>query len=542
MVAVLVLLLMAVAAYKISRPDTGMSRETGAEAEDGNRIEACESTEDAAKEESASLILQAYYVDAELYAYIKKKFDNIDFNDSSWKYFNMDLDTPFCGFQNASLHQREYKKMFLEEKTVMIPATGEEVSISDLLNVESSAGSAGEKFETKDYAYFFADLDGESGPELLVADKSGFTYVFQYEPQADQIILSKEYISDTVYYGYYESFVCFKVIRNKLNGNQADKYGYFVFLPEYYVRLELDETMKAQAYFDENDERLYFRITGEQYSELLETINENFVDTILKEEINDSFVLYDEYYWNGDDYAAKKVTADERSIAEEDLLAKYGMTEENLYLTSVKSEDGYASYGTVRMYYNEKANIYLTLFCQKQGASLEMEVFNVCDGSLMEKLDKKEYGILSDPFAFVSREGTSGREYVTDFQEEKQYDEKGNLVSYRSYGTDINEFQYQEGEPDNILELLKIDYTFFHKGALKIVEIYNNQWVWGTYHSSRYYQYDESGRCIYMSGYITHGGDSIFYLYNEKKSTPMYAVVFDGFYRGYDEVLRVYEY
>lgn len=45
-----------------------------------------------------------------------------------------------------------------------------------------------------------------------------------------------------------------------------------------------------------------------------------------------------------------------------------------------------------------------------------------------------------------------------------------------------------------------------------------------------------------MSGYLTHGGDEIFYLYHEDEKIPSYAAVFDGFFTGYDEMLRVYEY
>lgn len=259
--------------------------------------------------------------------------------------------------------------------------------------------------------------------------------------------------------------------------------------------------------------------------------------------INGSFVLFDEYYFNGDDYVYEEVKPDERCRMEEDLLSMYGMTEENLYLTSVECEDGYASYGNVRMYYNDATDMYLTLFFCKYGTGdYEMEVYNVSDGSSMDKLDKEEYGILDEPYAFVSREGTTGKEYVADFQEEKQYDEMGNLVNYHSYGTDINEFQYREGEQYNILDLLKIEYTYYYDDALKIVQIYNNSLLWGTYHSARYYQYDKSGRCIFMEGYLTHGGDKVYYLYSEDEKTPVYAVVFDGFYMGYDEMLNVYKY
>lgn len=279
------------------------------------------------------------------------------------------------------------------------------------------------------------------------------------------------------------------------------------------------------------------------YKEVFESANSSVSDDTMQEKINASFVLYDEYYFNGDAYVYEKVEPEERDRMEEELLSMYGMTAENLYLTSVECEDGYASHGDVRMYYNDRTDIYLTIFFWKYGIdNFEMEVYNVADGSSLEKLNIEEYGILNEPYAFVSREGTTGKEYVADFQEEKQYDEKGNLVSYHSYGTDINEFQYREGEQYNILDLLKIKYTYYDDGALKFVQIYNNQWVWGTYHSTCYYQYDKSGRCIFREGYLTHGGDEVFYLYKEDEKTPVYAVVFDGFFMGYDEMLRIYEY
>lgn len=259
--------------------------------------------------------------------------------------------------------------------------------------------------------------------------------------------------------------------------------------------------------------------------------------------INNSYVLYDEYYLNGDEYVYEEVKPVERDRMEEELLSMYGMTKENLYLTSVECEDGDASYSNVRMYYNDIEDIYLTIFfCTYGSDDYEIEVYNVSDGGSMDKLDKEEYGILNEPYAFVSREGTTGKEYVTDFQDEMQYDERGNLVSYHSYGTDINEFQYREGEQYNILDLLKIEYTYYDNNALKFVRIYNNQRVWGTYHSTRYYQYDRSGRCIFMEGYLTHGGDEVFYLYHEGEREPVYAVVFDGFYIGHDEMLGVYQY
>lgn len=268
-----------------------------------------------------------------------------------------------------------------------------------------------------------------------------------------------------------------------------------------------------------------------------------FSDDIVQENINKSFVLYDEYFFNGDGYVYEEVKPDERDRMEEELLSMYGMTTENLSFTSVECEDGYASYGDVRMYYNDRTDIYLTIFRWKYGLDdYEMEVYNVSDGSSMEKLDKAEYGVLEEPYAFVSREGTTGREYVDDFQEEKQYDKAGNLISYHSYGTNADGFDYKEEEVNHVLNLLKIEYTYYDNGALKFAQFYNNHQIWGTYHSTRYYQYDMSGRCIFMSGYLTHGGDEIFYLYHEDEKIPSYAAVFDGFFTGYDEMLRVYEY
>ena len=122
-----------------------------------------------------------------------------------------------------------------------------------------------------------------------MTDKARFTYVFQYDETDNQVTLWKEYVSSTIFFmgtrklgfggwlgngfisldkdGRYEYCIWFKVVGGSVYLNDGDGYGYFISLPEY---VELSDEMKAQATYDEVDERYYFRVTNEQYIELTE--------------------------------------------------------------------------------------------------------------------------------------------------------------------------------------------------------------------------------------------------------------------------------
>ena len=52
--------------------------------------------------------------------------------------------------------------------------------------------------------------------------------------------------------------------------------------------------------------------------------------------------------------------------------------------------------------------------------------------------------------------------------------------------------------------------------------------MWGTSYSSGTCLYDENERLIYETLYVTHGGETYYYIYEDDSNKPAYALMLDN--------------
>lgn len=233
------------------------------------------------KETSASDAVD--YVDEELYAEIKDICKNIDFTPS----FDPGDVTKY------DLYKKKFKKFINGEVTVWIKETGEELYIYNFHGLEEFRAviELGE-YDIDRYSYYFFDINGDEDPELCIKNQLGYIYVFQYDEDRDQIVLWKEYISNSIFLmgtqklgfaggwsgdgmirvdenGDRVFFVHFWVLGGGPYQNDIEDYGFLVSLPEY---IELRDDMIEQAIYE--DDRYYFRVTEEQFEELTKDYND----------------------------------------------------------------------------------------------------------------------------------------------------------------------------------------------------------------------------------------------------------------------------
>ena len=239
----------------------------------------CDGSEE--KETSASDSVD--YVDEKLYAEIKDICKNIDFTPS----FDPGDVTKY------DLYKKKFKKFINGEVTVWIKETGEELYIYNFHGLEEFRAviELGE-YDIDRYSYYFFDINGDEDPELCIKNQLGYIYVFQYDEDRDQIVLWKEYISNSIFLmgtqklGFAGGWSGHGLIRVDENGdrvffvhfwvlgggpyqNDIEDYGFLVSLPEY---IELRDDMIEQAIYE--DDRYYFRVTEEQFEELTKDYND----------------------------------------------------------------------------------------------------------------------------------------------------------------------------------------------------------------------------------------------------------------------------
>lgn len=217
------------------------------------------------------------FIDEELYLYIKKVYDEID-----WDIQFLPGDE-----SKYDLCREQFIKLLKEEIPVVDEETGREIYLSNYGELSEAYG--GSVYDPNNYSYYFYDVDGDGTPELGVADNQRFVYIFKYEEDADRIVLWDEYYlgmhlmgTGKFYWsgpngdwgmmgldqnGDYIFLARFRVEGHIDYYNDGDDgWAYFVALPDY---VEPEEWMLEQAtYKDSVYPNYFFRITEEQYDEL----------------------------------------------------------------------------------------------------------------------------------------------------------------------------------------------------------------------------------------------------------------------------------
>ena len=130
-------------------------------------------------------------------------------------------------------------------------------------------------------------------------------------------------------------------------------------------------------------------------------------------------------------------------------------------------------------------------------------------------------------FSLKSVYGTDGADAVEDFEETVEYTEAKNPDFYKSQGL----MEHRRDE-DGALELapvsvLELNYVYRDDGTLYCRDYTHNPSIFGTTLCSLESYYDEKGRVIYESGYITHGQLEYFYIYGDEGEKPEYLLTVD---------------
>lgn len=132
------------------------------------------------------------------------------------------------------------------------------------------------------------------------------------------------------------------------------------------------------------------------------------------------------------------------------------------------------------------------------------------------------------PYALENRYGETGKEYLGDgeilsYEEDSRYRADGRPEYFRASG--LADFYRDEPKETTLLEL---NFVYRDDGSLACRRYSYNSLVWGSSYSSGEYLYDEAERLAYENLYVTHGGMSFYYIYEDGSDTPVYALMLDN--------------
>lgn len=89
-------------------------------------------------------------------------------------------------------------------------------------------------------------------------------------------------------------------------------------------------------------------------------------------------------------------------------------------------------------------------------------------------------------------------------------------------------FSKEDIAESNCADISDIELKYQANGMLEKVEYKHASKVYGTFGSSGRVFYDEQGRMVYESSYITHGTVYQFYLYHKDEKTPWACICIDS--------------
>lgn len=180
-----------------------------------------------------------------------------------------------------------------------------------ILNEESISDRSSEEFLVKDsncrfeqYEYYIFDMDEDGLPELSVQSDT-FIWILKYDEKADECFVWKS-LNGTWYsligsrkvmwlwdgkYWHYEQYdqngevECETFLMRKFADTPC-----LVMVPKYTdeeKEIEITKEMKAQGVFERGSGRWYFRVTEEQYNELIEDcVDAEYVALKRREEVS----------------------------------------------------------------------------------------------------------------------------------------------------------------------------------------------------------------------------------------------------------------
>lgn len=112
---------------------------------------------------------------------------------------------------------------------------------------------------------------------------------------------------------------------------------------------------------------------------------------------------------------------------------------------------------------------------------------------------------------------------IEDYQEHREYDEAGRLVSFRADGIYPSPWSNKDGR----CPVASLSLTYGEDGKLREREIFRNDYLFGSTQMNQHSYYDDLGRVCCETCYITHGQEKFFYLYPDDGLAPAYCLYID---------------
>lgn len=131
----------------------------------------------------------------------------------------------------------------------------------------------------------------------------------------------------------------------------------------------------------------------------------------------------------------------------------------------------------------------------------------------------------ADPYLLTTVDGKTGENAGREYEEITEYTEDGKIDYYKSMAfVDWIGGEEEKEEKDRLLE---INYIYRDDGTLYYRDYGHNSMVFETTFCSLDSYYDELGRVVYESGYITHGSIYEYYIYDNEGKEPKYYLSLD---------------
>lgn len=153
----------------------------------------------------------------------------------------------------------------------------------------------------------------------------------------------------------------------------------------------------------------------------------------------------------------------------------------------------------------------------------------------VEQAEEDEWGLWTrwklDPYSVPGLEELKEKiaaeddweDHIEDYQEHREYDEAGRLVSFRADGIFPSPWSNKDGRNP----VASLSLTYGEDGKLREREIFRNDCLFGSTRMNQHSYYDDLGRVCCETCYITHGEEKFFYFYSDDGPAPAYCLYID---------------
>ena len=195
---------------------------------------------------------------------------------------------------------------------------------------------------------------------------------------------------------------------------------------------------------------------------------------------------------------------------------------------------GFADKEPFYQYYDYIGNLKLELYLDEASGKVCGLIYGYTYNYQMEK-QESAYGFAfdavyqgewetADPYSLTTVFGSTGEDEGREYEEIIEYTEDGKIDYYKSMAFVDWIGPEEKEEKDTLLE---INYIYWDDGTLYCRNYHHNSTVFETTSCSRDSYYDELGRVVYESSYITHGSVYEYYIYDDGGKEPKYYLYLD---------------